>query len=212
MVRLTSPLSLILSTWLFCLVPRTPLPAIPSKPFLVRLLLVFKITLSIIVPKSTQEPLIHRTALVEVCYNYFPDESPHVFEFDADSRPLDSCFKQPNIAQPTPSPPSPPPLSPPPAPRSESIISLEVLLAGVTEWRAATGREPLTPDFSSPAWTFQDLFPTPSEFDLVSDQDLESLGEETPQDQEGVRVDDPFVDIMYPFLPCDPWANSGLSV
>jgi hypothetical protein len=147
---------------------------------------------------------------VSECYDYFPDESPHVFEFDADSRPLDGCFKQPNTAQPTPSPPLPLPLSPPPASRSESIISLEVLLAGVAEWRAATGREPLTPDFSSPAWTFQDLSPTPSEFDLVSDQDPESVGE-VSQDQEGVRVDDPFVDITYPFLPCDPWANPGPS-
>jgi hypothetical protein len=147
---------------------------------------------------------------VSECYNYFPDESPHVFEFDTDSRPLDGCFKQPNTAQPTPSPPLPPPPSPPPASRSESIISLEVLLAGVAEWRAATGREPLTPDFSSPAWTFQDLSPTPSEFDLVSDQDPEPVGE-VSQDQEGVRVDDPFVDITYPFLPCDPWANAGPS-
>jgi hypothetical protein len=76
-------------------------------------------------------------------------------------------------------------------------------LAGVAQWRAATGREPLTPDFSSPTWTIQDL--TPSKFELVSNEELESLEEGTLQDQEGVSVDDPFVDITYPFPPFDPW-------
>jgi hypothetical protein len=96
-------------------------------------------------------------------------------------------------------------------PSSELIISLEVILARVAEWRAATGREPLTPDFSSPTWTFQDLSPTPSKFELVEDDEPVSLEEGTLQDQEGVRIDNPFVDIMYPFLPCDPWASSGPS-
>jgi hypothetical protein len=96
-------------------------------------------------------------------------------------------------------------------PSSKSIISLEVILAGVAEWRAATGREPLTPDFSSPTWSIQDLSTTPSEFELVSDDKLVSLEEGTYQDQEGVRIDNLFVDITYPFLPCDPWASSGPS-
>jgi hypothetical protein len=96
-------------------------------------------------------------------------------------------------------------------PSSELIISLEVILARVAEWRAATGREPLTPDFSSPTWTFQDLSPTPSKFELIEDDEPVSLEEGTLQDQEGVRIDNLFVDIMYPFLPCDPWASSGPS-